>query len=95
MRGFMALVGVALLCGLGAVASAQSQLAGRTPSVHRTACDLGDSMAGKLHFKDITAEKAKETCQQLAPDMDDTNRAEYLRCCTTRLQSGNPAAGKK
>ena len=58
----------------------------QSPRVHHTACSLAESMASRLGAKKMTAEAAQRTCKQLAPSMNDTETAEFMRCCTARLQ---------
>jgi hypothetical protein len=58
----------------------------KSPTIHHTACSLGESMAGKLGAKKMNAEAAQRTCKQLAPSMNSTDAAEFMRCCTKRLQ---------
>jgi len=58
----------------------------QSPRIHHTACALAESMASKLGTKKMSAEAAQRTCKQLAPAMNDTDAAEFMRCCTARLQ---------
>jgi len=58
----------------------------QAPKTHNTACSLAESMAGKLAAKKMTAAEAERTCRQLAPTMNDADRAEFMRCCSARFQ---------
>ena len=66
-----------------------------TPAVHRSACGLGASMAGKLAGQPMSAERAAQTCQSLLPTMGDADAAEFKRCCTARLQAGAATPGAR
>jgi hypothetical protein len=43
-------------------------------------------MAGKFATKKMNAADAERTCRQLAPSMNDAERAEFMRCCIARFQ---------
>jgi hypothetical protein len=58
----------------------------QAPKVHNTACSLAESMAGKFATKKMNAADAERTCRQLAPSMNDAERAEFMRCCVARFQ---------
>lgn len=61
-------------------------------TTHNSACALGQSIGGKLGFKKpLSHETAAKTCSQLAPSMDPPDRAEFLRCCTHKLETGEDA----
>jgi len=66
-----------------------------TPAVHRSACGLGASMAGKLAARPMTAERASQTCQSLMPAMGDADAAEFKRCCAAKLQAGADAPASR
>ena len=72
--------------GVGAVSAQAPPPQASTPIIHRTACSLGESMGNKLGAKKVSADAAKQTCQQLAPDMNETDHADFMRCCTGQLQ---------
>ncbi len=66
--------------------AAEPPQATTSPTIHHTACSLGESMAGKLGAKKMGAEAAQRTCKQLVPSMNDADTGEFMRCCTKRLQ---------
>jgi len=75
-----------LLFVVSAVAAQPAPQPTQSPRIHHTACSLAESMASKLGTKKMSAEAAQRTCKQLAPAMNDTDSAEFMRCCTARLQ---------
>jgi hypothetical protein len=70
---------IGLLFAVQAVAAEAPPQPTQSPRIHHTACALAESMAGKLGAKKMSAEAALRTCKQLMP-------AEFMRCCTARLQ---------
>lgn len=86
----MQLVSVWLLLsvffGGRALAAETPPVPSMTPRIHRTACSLGESMASKLDANRIPPDAAQRTCEQLAPEMNDAERADFMRCCTARLK---------
>ena len=69
-----------------AVAAESPPLPIQTPKIHNTACSLAESMAGKFSTKKMNAADGERTCRQLAPTMNDAERAEFMRCCIARFQ---------
>jgi hypothetical protein len=77
---------IGLLFAGQAVAAEPPPQPTQSPRIHHTACGLAESMAGKLGAKKMSAEAALRTCKQLVPAMNDADSAEFMRCCTARLQ---------
>jgi len=75
-----------LLFVVSAVAAQPAPQPTQSPRIHHTACSLAESMASKLGTKKMSAADAQRTCKQLAPAMNDADTAEFMRCCTARLQ---------
>ena len=76
---------ISVLVGVGAAAAQAPPPQSSPPTIHRTACSLGESMASKLSSQNVTPETAQRTCQQLAADMNAADHTEFMRCCTARL----------
>jgi hypothetical protein len=61
------------------------------PETHDSACELADSMAGKLGYKgNLKFEVARQTCQALAPSMKPEDHTSFMRCCLKRLTGTDP-----
>jgi hypothetical protein len=91
---FAALFALTLLLAPPAGAADQPQVERGSTSTHSSACDLGESMAGKLGLKGtVSTDGAQRTCGMLAPTMNDTDRVDFVRCCVARLihTEGQPA----
>ena len=95
---FMGVLGGMLLVAGAAVAQKQAPEQGQppkmsTPAIHHSACELAQSMAGKLADNGIVDQaRARQTCQMLVPTMKESDQADFLRCCVERLTKGAPPA---
>ena len=97
--GWMALACLVATPVLAEDAAKENTPKGKAPRIergesttHSSACSLGQSIAGKLGFKKhLGHDSATKTCSQLAPNMDPPDRAEFLRCCTHKLETGEDA----
>ncbi len=67
------------------VAAEPPRIPQKTPKIHRTACELAESMASKFPSKKMTQEQAQHTCEQLVPTMNAEGHAQFMRCCQARL----------
>jgi hypothetical protein len=66
------------------------------PTVYKSACALAESMASKLGYRSqVPHERALQTCQTLAPTMNPTDHADFMRCCMARLESGPPPDSRR
>lgn len=66
------------------------------PTMHSSACDLAQSMASKLGFKDkLPHENAQKTCAMLVPSMNDKDKADFISCCMKRLEGDAAKAAAK
>ena len=77
---------IGLFFALPVMAAEPAPQATQSPRIHYTACSLAESMISKLGVTKMSAADAQRTCQQLAPNMNDTDRAEFMRCCTARFK---------
>ena len=89
MRRFSVWIVIGLLSATAAMAE-KTPGPKQTPQIHNSACALADSMAGKLGSTKVTPETAQRSCQALAPTMNATDHAEFMRCCISRLVTGAP-----
>jgi hypothetical protein len=80
-----------VLLGTAARAADAPQVRQTTPQVHSSPCALAEAMAGKLGTARLTQEGAQRNCQALAPTMNATDHAEFMRCCIQRLVASPPA----
>ena len=90
MRRFSVWIVIGLLSATAAMAE-KTPGPKRTPQIHNSACALAESMAGKLGNTKVTPEAAQRSCQALAPTMNATDHAEFMRCCIGRLVTGAPS----
>ena len=86
-------VAIGMLLASPAVAGDKPEVRRTPPAVHKTACSLAESMASKLGYRGkVKHEIAVQSCQMLAPTMNPTDHAEFMRCCVKRLEAGPTAA---